>query len=857
MARHPFFRCLPVVAAATLLACDQQVDYTDVPIAIGLSSTDVVPIAILDGTPIVSQVTIIAATTGQAEGLAATVSYPGGVSGWLTATLDRSTVTPEQAAVLTLTADPAALPLGIYVGSVRLTATNVNNAPIDVTVRLTVDPRPPTELRVVTQPGGPVVAGQALPVQPVVQLYNDRNQPATVPNVVVTAATRTGFDGGPIGGVTATTDANGRATFTTLGAAGRGSEVGFEFSAPNLPALQSAAVPVLAGPAAQLTSANDTVLTATVANSAGFLVFAVLDDYGNGVPGFPLTFTPSPGSSVGPANVIATNSQGGVGVQWTLSQVAGANTLTVSADGLVGSPIRFRGTGTPGAPTVLTKVSGDNAIGLIGLPLGTPHVVKVADAFGNGVAGVTVTWQAGGGGSVAPGTTVTNAAGQAQAIRTLGLAPGPVTTTARAQLPTPLTVDFAVTAALAGPAKIVKVSGDAQTGTVNTALGAPITVQVLDAVDVPQANVTVSFTTAAPGGSFPGGATVTTNASGFATTTWRLGTVAGSQSAQAAVGGPAPAIFTATAGPGPLSVTQSTIVASPAAIVAGGAGSAITATARDAFANPIPGLATTLAVLGGANLTATTGTTNGAGQFTATLTSTTTGTKTVSASFGGQTIAQTATVGVTAATAVAMVAESATSFSVRFGQAVAPLPSVRLVDQFGNGVPGVTVTFGLTIGQGSISPSATVTNSSGIASLSSWVVAGLLAGATGEAQEYNTVVAASGALTPVSFVGAAIVSHSADLMQMYSFCASCHKPGGAAPGLNLSGSAAAVYQALRVPAGKAANYYVAPGDSVSGTASLNALWYWPRPGGSHTGTKYTTSRLTIVKAWIKQGALQN
>jgi len=845
-------RTMALVAGLVgLSGCDPRVDYTEVPVGLAVSSTNVTPIGILAGPAVASQVVVLAATPGSVDNLTMSVVFRTGGTGWLTAQLDRTSVSPDQPATLSITSTPGARPLGIYTASIVLSGNNLA-VPISISVRFTIDPRPPARIGLVTQPGGPVANGSQLPQQPVVQLLDDQNQPTAVANVVVSAGLASGV-GQLTGGITATTNSSGRATFATVGVLGTAGPKTLTFTAPNLTPVTSAPLTVLPGGAAQIVAVSALSQTANAGTAVAVPPrVRVVDQSGNGVAGFTVGFAASAGSVIAPATSAVSAADGIAQLtSWTLNPAAGANSVTATANGLAGSPIAFTATGLVGPATIFAKQSGDNLIGLIGNPLGTPHVVKVTDAFGNGVGGVSVTWGVTGGGSVAPGASVTGSNGSTQAIRTLGPTPGPVTTTATATIGgTPVTLTFTITAALAGPSQIVKVAGDAQTQPVATTLPVPIQVQVLDALNAPQPNVQVTFTTSAPGGSFPGGVTIATDANGMAGTTWKLGTVAGVQTAQAAVGGPAPALFTATATPGAVSTTISTVAASPNTITAGGGGSTITVTARDVHGNPIAGETVNLGLAGTASLSTNTGTTNAAGQVTSVLTGTAAGAKVVSATIGGAAINQSATVTITAGLPATMTAFSPTAFAVRFGQAVSNRPQVLVTDQFSNPVGGVTVTFGVTSGQSTLASAVTATGSNGVASVSSWVIASIFAG-PGESDVYNRVVAASGVLPSITFTGTATVSHSADLMQMYSSCAGCHDAFEAP---DVSGNTASAYASLVTNAG---TRYVIPGDSTSFSANSNLLWYWPRPGGSHFGGDYTVKLMTIVKAWIRQGAPNN
>jgi adhesin/invasin len=92
-------------------------------------------------------------------------------------------------------------------------------------------------------------------------------------------------------------------------------------------------------------------------------------------------------------------------------------------------------------------------------------------------------------------------------------------------------------------------SGDAQSGAVAQALSLPLQVVVTEG-GAAKAGATVTWSTTAPGGSLQP-ATSSTDAAGVASANWTLGTVSGSQTAQAALSGAtgSPVTFTATAAP--------------------------------------------------------------------------------------------------------------------------------------------------------------------------------------------------------------------------------------------------------------------------------------------------------------------
>ena len=85
-------------------------------------------------------------------------------------------------------------------------------------------------------------------------------------------------------------------------------------------------------------------------------------------------------------------------------------------------------TAEAGPAATMTKGEGDNQAGRSGTAAATPLIVRVRDAFGNGVPGTDVTFAVtAGSGQVAPLTDATGADGSAQTTLTFGAVPGPIT----------------------------------------------------------------------------------------------------------------------------------------------------------------------------------------------------------------------------------------------------------------------------------------------------------------------------------------------------------------------------------------------------------------------------------------------
>jgi hypothetical protein len=211
---------------------------------------------------------------------------------------------------------------------------------------------------------------------------------------------------------------------------------------------------------------------------------------------------------------------------------------------------------TPGPAANLVKGPGDGQTGKVGAALANPFVVQVVDANGNPVPGTEVTFVVTDGSGNFSGettkTVATDASGNAPATLTLGEKVGTnnnKVTVASGVLPHV----FYTASSVASDAKtMTKGTGDGQTATVATALGAPFVVNVVDQYANPVAGVEVTFTVKDGSGNFGGQASikVATDASGNATSSaaLTLGTKAGANTVEATSTGLAgsPQTFTAT-----------------------------------------------------------------------------------------------------------------------------------------------------------------------------------------------------------------------------------------------------------------------------------------------------------------------
>ncbi len=587
--------------------------------------------------------------------------------------------------------------LGTTAGANRLTAaasgSGITGNPLSFTATGTAGAA--ARLAMATQPSGTVQSGVIFPQQPVVQLEDASGNPVNQSGTTVTAAIASG--GGTLGGTaTATTNAAGTAVFTNLFITGTVGSRTLGFSATSFTSITSTPVDVTAGAATQIAvnaGNNQTATTGTAVAVAPSVI--VRDASGNPVAGVAVTFAPASGDgSVTGANQTTTASGIATVGSWTLGMIAGTNTLTATAPGLTGSPVTFTATGAPGAPAHLTKFSGDGLTGQVGTTLSTPHTVLVTDANGNPVPNVTVSWAAAsGGGSVNPTTSQTDVNGHASTIRTLGAAPGTETTTAAAAGLTPVT--FTITATVAGATQMTLNGGDRQTGVVGTTLPTALSVRVADQFNNPVAGVQISWSVVDGGGSVSP-AISTSNPSGIASTGWTLGTrmtTTDSTQVVQATGVGSAVNFTGFTVPGPVSASQTTVVAAPGTISAstGSSASTITVTARDQYGNVIRGKTVVLAATGNSNalVQPSPDTTTASGVASGTLSSTVAQAKTVSATVAGTAITQQATVTVSPAAAASLdfIVQPSNAAA---GVAIAPPIQVEVRDQFQNRATAAT-----------------------------------------------------------------------------------------------------------------------------------------------------------------------
>ncbi len=639
------------------------------------------------------------------------------------ATLVNATATTNLSGLATFSGLALSGPVGSY------TLRFVSGALVpDTSTSIALSAGAAARLALVTQPSASVQNDVAFPQQPVVQLEDAAGNPVATSGTVITAAVATG--GGTLGGTLTATTSGGAAAFTNLKITGTVGGRTLVFTAGTLASVTSGTVTVAAGAATQI-AVNAGNHQAAPAGTPVTMPPSVIvrDVSGNVVAGVAVTFA-LPGTSNGALTGASQSSDvGGVAqvASWTLSTTAKPDTMTATSTGLTGSPVTFVDTAKVGAAASLAKFSGDNQVGQVAESLQTPLVVRVTDANGNPVPGVTTAWAAAsGGGHVNPTSTTTGSDGLAQTYRILGTLPGTNTTTATVTLTGgPTTVTFTETAQVGGATHMAYADSSVRRDTVGQTVPVPLAVKVTDDLTNPVAGVPISWAVIDGGGSVDS-ATSHTDASGVATTRWTLGTAMSptdsTQFVQAS-GVAAPLTFQAVTFPGPVSAAQTSVTAtSPITASTGSSQSSITVTARDQFGNVIKGKTVTLAATGTGNtVTNPAAATDANGVATGSLSSTKAEAKTVSAAVGGVAIGQQAVVTVNPAAA------SSLSYVVQptgaaAGATIAPPVQVEIRDQFSNRVTaatnGVSLAIGTNPGGGTLTGGGTTAAVAGVATFS-------------------------------------------------------------------------------------------------------------------------------------------
>lgn len=193
---------------------------------------------------------------------------------------------------------------------------------------------------------------------------------------------------------------------------------------------------------------------------------------------------------------------------------------------------------TPGAPSQIRQVSGNNQSAQAGNSLVSPLVVEVVSGAGSPVSGTTVNWTVSPAtaGSLGSAQTTTDSNGRASnSLRFAQTTTGAITVTASLASDPTRTVSFTATAipnvTISG---LQIVSGNSQSALVNTNFGAPLVVQV-NSTAGPASGVGVTFTISGPG--TLSASSATTGSNGQAQVTVSAGATTGTINVTASAAG--------------------------------------------------------------------------------------------------------------------------------------------------------------------------------------------------------------------------------------------------------------------------------------------------------------------------------
>ncbi len=549
-------------------------------------------------------------------------------------------------------------------------------------------------------------SGVALAIQPVVQVADTSGNPVRQAGVLVTASFASVSPGASLGSGTATTDTLGAARFSGLTIAGPATVAGtlylLRFTASALDsATTNPGVVMRPGPIALITF----VTNPPVAGQAGVAlstqpVVQLRDAAGNAVADSGVRVQAALASGTGTVtNDSATSGNNGRAAFAGLAirALVGSYTLrftTAGANPLDAAPLVLSAGPAAGLAFVTPPPAGAQS----GIPLTTQPVVRVVDVAGNPVslANATVTAAAaGGGGTVAFGSAVTDGSGIASyvALTLSGLVGSHTLRFATGSL-APL--DAAPLALSAGSPALLTLTTQPPAAAQS---GIPFTTNVVahlsDAALNPIANVPVSAGVAG-GGAAVTNATATTD--GFGNATFAGLTLTGPvevyrlQFASPSLTVTAASLTTLSAGP-PAGITVST---EPSANANSGVALATqpVVVVRDGAGNPVGGVTVTASTGAGVTVSGASAVTDtaGAATFTGLTLTGTVGSYTLGFAAGAAAAAAAGPTALGAGAPATVTIQQAPPGSTESGIAMTPAPSVLVRDASSNVVPGVAVT---------------------------------------------------------------------------------------------------------------------------------------------------------------------
>ena len=270
-------------------------------------------------------------------------------------------------------------------------------------------------------------------------------------------------------------------------------------------------------------------------------VIKITDEFDNPVSGYEVTFSvvDGDGDFAGETTVTAvSNNQGQAKARYHIGRTSGRHRIVAQCPGLTPQELVFTVTAFAADPHELSYISGNDQAGIVNTKLTNPFVVKVRDAYGNGVPSISVQWTVTGNEGSFEGnrqtSILTTADGTASIYFTLGSLLGDSLYTAaascrfqgKALLFSP--ISFVASARVGEPHRLVALSPtEGITGTAHHEPADPIKVKVVDKENLPIGDFSVLFTITSGGGRFAENESTTltaeTDNNGVAQARWVLG----------------------------------------------------------------------------------------------------------------------------------------------------------------------------------------------------------------------------------------------------------------------------------------------------------------------------------------------
>ena len=431
-------------------------------------------------------------------------------------------------------------------------------APTNLTFTESATPDVAAQLAIQTEPSDTATAGAVFARQPAVVVEDQYDNVVPSASGLTITAARSAGSGNLLGDLLEGTT-NGVATFNGL-YHNVATNITVVFSSPGLTSVSSAVITISSASADHLAMVQGDNQTNPVHTTLPINpTVQVLDAFGNPVQDATVTFAVQAGGGNAGTPTVASDAHGLTATTYTLGTVVGTSNNTMLASAAVpGNPnnVLFTASALVGAAAKLGVHTEPSAIATAGVNFAQQPVIWVEDAYGNPVtnaSGVVSATRNSGSGTLqgTPVATIVNGVATFTDLHHNVAGDTTINFTSGSLAPATSTVVSVQTAAAD---HLVLAQGDNQTNTVATALPVNAAVEVVDAFGNPVSGVSVSFAVETGGGHI-GTATVTSGTNGLATTTYILGTSAGTSNntlrASATVAGsPSSLTFTESASAG-------------------------------------------------------------------------------------------------------------------------------------------------------------------------------------------------------------------------------------------------------------------------------------------------------------------